>query len=386
MPDGAAPGSGQGFPAPCNQLRWPNMGRTESPDVKKPSTRKQRGVTTIHDVAHRAGVSPMTVSRVVNGEKNVRPATRAAVMSAVKALNYAPNPAARSLAGAEAARIGLIYSNPSAAYLTEFLVGALDESSRTSVQIMLERCEVTSAVAERAAVRKLVASGAAGVILPPPLCESEDVLEELKLAGLPTVAVASGRLGTEASCVRINDYAAAYEMTNYLVDLGHRRIGFIRGHPNQTASAERERGFTAALADAGLRNDPSLVVQGYYSYRSGLDAADTLLTRRALPTAIFASNDDMAAAVVSVAHRKGLDVPSDLSVVGFDDTSIATTIWPELTTIRQPITAMAEIALDLIVRAIRSQKKNGDGPMKPVDHLVTYSLVKRSSAAAPKGE
>ena len=361
------------------------MGRTDSPDQKKPSTRKQRGVTTIHDVARRAGVSPMTVSRVVNGEKNVRPATRAAVMSAVKALNYAPNPAARTLAGAEAARIGLIYSNPSAAYLTEFLVGTLDESSRTSVQIMLEKCEVTSA-AERAAVRKLVASGAAGVILPPPLCESEDVLEELKQAGLPTVAVASGRFTEEASCVRINDYAAAYEMTNYLIDLGHRRIGFIRGHPNQTASAERERGFTAALADGGLRNDPALLVQGYFSYRSGLDAADTLLTRRALPTAVFASNDDMAAAVVSVAHRKGLDVPGDLSVVGFDDTSIATTIWPELTTIRQPITAMAEIALDLIVRAIRSHKRHGDEPMKPVDHLVSYSLVKRSSAAAPKGE
>jgi len=360
-----------------------DMARTDPPEPKKPSTRKQRGVTTILDVARRAGVSPMTVSRVVNGEKNVRPSTRAAVISAVKALNYAPNPAARTLAGAEAARIGLIYANPSAAYLSEFLVGALDESSRTSVQIMLEKCEITSA-AEHAAVRKLVASGAAGVILPPPLCESEGVLSELKLAGLPTVAVASGRFNAVASCVRINDYEAAYEMTNYLLDLGHRRIGFIRGHPNQTASAERERGFTAAMNDSGHKFDPSLVVQGYYSYRSGLDAAETLLTRRVLPTAIFASNDDMAAAAVSVAHRKGLDVPIDLSVVGFDDTSIATTIWPELTTIRQPITAMAEIAIDLIVRAIRSHKRNGETPMKPVDHLVTYSLIKRGSAASPK--
>ncbi|HUO99158.1 MAG TPA: LacI family DNA-binding transcriptional regulator [Rhizomicrobium sp.] len=360
------------------------MTRSETPDGKTPSARKQRGVTTILDVARRAGVSPMTVSRVVNGEKNVRPSTRAAVMSAVKALNYAPNPAARTLAGAEAARVGLLYSNPSAAYLSEFLVGALDEASRTSVQIMLEKSEATSGAAERAAVRKLVASGAAGVILPPPLCESEDVLAELKQAGLPTVAVASGRFNAEISCVRINDYAAAYEMTNYLLDLGHRRIGSILGHPNQTGSAERERGFTAALADAGVRNDPGLTVQGYFSYRSGLDAAETLLTRRVLPTAIFASNDDMAAAVVSVAHRKGLDVPGDLSVVGFDDTSIATTIWPELTTIRQPITAMAEIALDLILREIRSSRRNGNTPMKPVDHLVTYSLVKRSSAAAPK--
>jgi len=358
------------------------MGRSETTETKKPSNRKQRGATTIHDVARKAGVSPMTVSRVVNGEKNVRPVTRAAVLSAVKALNYAPNPAARSLAGAEAARIGLIYSNPSAAYLTEFLVGALDEASRTSVQIMLEKCDATSA-AERAAVKKLVASGAAGVILPPPLCESEDVLNELKLAGLPTVAVATGSFGTQASCVRIDDCAAAMEMTNYLLELGHRRIGFIKGHPNQTASTERERGFLKALEEAGLKGDPALVIQGYFSYRSGLDAAETLLSRRPLPTAVFASNDDMAAAVVSVAHRKGMDVPRDLSVVGFDDTSIATTIWPELTTIRQPITAMAEVALDLVVRAIRTTKKNG-GEAKPVDHLVTYSLVKRGSAAAPK--
>jgi LacI family transcriptional regulator len=358
------------------------MGRIETPETKKTSNRKLRGATTIHDVARKAGVSPMTVSRVVNGEKNVRPVTRAAVLAAVKALSYAPNPAARSLAGAEAARIGLIYSNPSAAYLTEFLVGALDEASRTSVQIMLEKCEATS-TAERAAVRKLVASGASGVILPPPLCESEDVLDELKLTGLPTVAVATGRFGGKASCVRIDDCAAAVEMTNYLLELGHRRIGFIKGHPNQTASLERERGFLKALAEAGLKNDPTLLIQGYFSYRSGLDAAETLLSRKLTPTAIFASNDDMAAAVVSVAHRKGLDVPRDLSVVGFDDTSIATTIWPELTTIRQPITAMAEVALDLVMRAIRSNKKNS-GESKPVDHMVTYSLVKRSSAAAPK--
>lgn len=358
------------------------MARTETTDSKKPSSRKQRGATTILDVARRANVSPMTVSRVVNGEKNVRPATRAAVLAAVKALNYSPNPAARSLAGAEAARIGLIYSNPSAAYLTEFLVGALDEASRTSVQIMLEKCEATSA-AERAAVRKLVASGAAGVILPPPLCESHDVLDELKIAGLQTVAVATGRFGKEASCVRINDFAAAREMTEYLIGLGHNRIGFIKGHPNQTASTERERGFAAALTEAGIKPDPSLIVQGYFSYRSGLDAADTLLSLKQPPTAIFAANDDMAAAAVSVAHRKGLDVPNDLSVVGFDDTSIATNIWPELTTIRQPVTSMAEIALDLIVRAIRTHKKNG-GESKPVDHLVNYSLVKRASAASPK--
>jgi len=324
----------------------------------------------------------MTVSRVVNGEKNVREATRAAVMSAVQDLNYAPNPAARSLAGGVAARLGLLYSNPSAAYLSEFLVGALDESSRKSAQIILEKCELTSATAERAAARKLIEGGAAGVILPPPLCESLDVLGELKEACVPAVAIAPGRFNAQASCVRINDFAAAYEMTNYLLSLGHRRIGFIKGHPNQTASLEREHGFEAALREAGIRGDRTLMMQGYFSYRSGLDAAEELLSRKLIPTAIFASNDDMAAATVSVAHRKGLDVPGDLSVVGFDDTSIAATIWPELTTIRQPITAMAEVAINLVLRAIK-EIKAGREP-KLVDHLVDHSLIKRQSAVAPK--
>jgi LacI family transcriptional regulator len=354
------------------------------PNIPQKTGRKHRGAATIHDVARRAGVSPMTVSRVVNGEKNVREATRAAVMSAVHDLNYAPNPAARSLAGATGARLGLLYSNPSAAFLSELLVGALDESSRKSVQIILEKCELTNATAERAAVRRLIDGGAAGAILSAPLCESPNVLDELKEADVPAVAVATGRFNAQISCVRINDFAAAYEMTDYLLSLGHRRIGFIKGHPNQTASLERERGFEAALREAGVRSDKSLIVQGYFSYRSGLDAAETLLSRKISPTAIFAANDDMAAATVSVAHRKGLDVPGDLSVVGFDDTAIAATIWPELTTIRQPIASMAEIAVDLLVRTIR-ERKAGREP-KLVDHLVTYSLVKRQSAAATKAD
>ena len=359
------------------------MTPTESTSApKKPSGRKLRGAATIHDVARRAGVSPMTVSRVVNGEKNVRATTRAAVLTAIKALNYAPNLAARSLAGAEAARIGLLYSNPSAAYLTEFLVGALDESSRTSVQIMLEKCE-TSSVAERAAVRKLVDGGVSGIILPPPLCESQAVLEEIKKAGVAAVAVAGGRSGADASRVRIDDYAAAFEMTAYLLDLGHRRIGFIKGHPNQTASTEREHGFEAALNKAGVQMDPQLIVEGEFSYSSGLEAAEKLLAVKPRPTAIFASNDDMAAAAVSVAHRNGLSVPGDLSVVGFDDTSIATTIWPELTTIKQPITEMAKSALDLVVNAVRTSKKSGN-VMKVSDQLVPHKLIKRQSAAAPK--
>ena len=352
----------------------------DMPAVRKTSRGTRRGIT-IHDVARKAGVSPMTVSRVVNGERNVRETTREAVLAAVKDLRYAPNPAARSLAGAQNARIGLLYSNPSAAYLSEFLLGALDESSRKSAQLVLEKCEVTSAAGERAAVRRLIEGGVAGVILPPPVCESHVVLAELKKAAIPTVAVATGRFRTDASCVRIDDFKAAFEMTRYLLGLGHRRIGFIKGHPNQTASGERWLGFETALREADCRIEPPCIEQGFFSYRSGLDAADKLLAVRPRPTAIFASNDDMAAAVISVAHRRSLDVPRDLSVVGFDDTATATTVWPELTTIRQPIAQMAEAALDLLIRKIRKHR-DGEGAIS-VDRLVPHELVVRESAAAP---
>jgi LacI family transcriptional regulator len=345
-------------------------------------SRKGQAVATIHDVARRAGVSPMTVSRVVNGEKNVREVTRAAVLEAVKDLKYAPNPAARSLAGAGGARIGLLYSNPSAAYLSEFLLGALDESSRKGALLVLEKCEISDPASDRAAARKLIQGGVAGVILPAPLCETATIIDELMLANVPCVAVATGVARADMSCVRIDDFAAAYEMTRYLLSLGHRRIGFIKGHPNTTSSGQRQLGFEAALKEADCKVDRSMIAQGYFSYRSGLDAAEKLLAGRTIPTAIFASNDDMAAAVVSVAHRRGLDVPQDLSVVGFDDTSIASTVWPELTTIRQPVAAMAETALDLIVGEIRRHKSGA--LIKPQDHLVAHALIKRQSAMAPK--
>jgi LacI family transcriptional regulator len=348
--------------------------------VQKSRRRKGTAVT-IHEVARQAGVSPMTVSRVMNGRSNVRGATRDIVMRAVRELNYTPNAAARLLAGADGTRLALIYSNPSTAYLSELLVGALDGASRTAAQLVLDRWDNLKPAAERAAARKL-ADAVGGVILPPPLCESKVIVSELTSAGIPVIAVATGRFSNDFSCVRVDDYQATCEITQHLLELGHTRIGFIKGHPNQTASARRYSGFQSALQQANVPLHEELVQQGFFTYRSGLEAAEKLLDRKRFPTAIVASNDDMAAAAISVAHRRGLDVPRDLSVVGFDDTSIATTVWPELTTIRQPIAAMAGAAIDLLLQAIRNRKEGR--PIVPVDHVVEHMLVKRDSVAPPR--
>lgn len=343
------------------------------------TTRRRGGGQTIVDVAKHAGVSAMTVSRVVNGEANVREDTRRRVTEAIRELSYSPNPAARSLASAQSIRIGLLYSNPSAAYLSEFLLGSLDQCSRSAIQLIVEKCDAEDS--EQAAVDHMVLSGVDGVILPPPLCDSHTIVAGLAAAGIPTVVVATGHPPASASAIRIDDHRAAETMTRHLIDIGHARIGFVRGHPNQTASQLRYDGYAAALSAAGLPLDPSLVVQGYFTYHSGLDAADALLELSTRPSAIFASNDDMAAAAIAVAHRRGLDVPRDLTVCGFDDTALATTVWPELTTIRQPVAEMSRHAVLLLLESIR--RKSEGKPVQPVNEVMDFTLIQRHSDGAP---
>lgn len=352
-------------------------GRYVSNDRK--SIRRRSHAITIDEVASLAKVSPMTVSRVVNGKGNVRESTRERVMRAVDKLGYTPNLAASTLAAAQNTRIALIYSNPSGAYLRELLVGVLHVASRTAIQLVIDYWDELDAADERKAARRL-AKGVSGVILPPPLCESDAAVQELVKANVPVVAIASGRFHDRISCVHIDEFRAAREMTEHLIAQGHRRIGFIKGRDDMTASELRFEGFRAALEAHGIAFDKHLVQAGNYTYRSGLLAAEKLLARRTLPTAIFASNDDMAAAAVSVAHRRGLDVPRDLSVVGFDDSSSATTVWPELTTVRQPIAAMADAAVDVLLRSIRSGEQ---GERSIVDEVFGHQLVERQSVAPP---
>jgi LacI family transcriptional regulator len=341
--------------------------------------RRSNQSVTIRDVAAHVGVSPMTVSRVINRELNVKPETREMVHAAIRALNYAPSPAARSLAGSIPCRIGLLYDNPSTGYLSELLLGALDESSRTGAQVLVERCGESEMAA--AALGKLLKAGIDALILTPPLCESERVLAEVRLAGVVAVAVASGYASERMATVRIDNEAAARDLTEYLLSLGHRRFGCITGHPSHSGSQQRLQGFLSALAAAGINADTVRVEQGYFTYRSGLEAAQRLLADEPYPTAIFAANDDMAAAAVSLAHRLGFEVPGDLSIAGFDDTPIAASVWPALTTIHQPVAAMARAAVDLVLEEVQRQRE-GTGAPRQLLHPHTL-IVRESTGPAP---
>nr|WP_031235475.1 LacI family DNA-binding transcriptional regulator [Asticcacaulis sp. AC402] len=340
-------------------------------------SRRGGNIVTIHDVARHVGVSPMTVSRVINGEKNVREETRTKVLASVEALNYSPNLAARSLATQDSARIGLLYSNPSVAFLSEFLLGILSESSLSGAQLLIESCEGPEGAT--AALEKMKAAGCDGVILSPPLSDSSRVAKILRDMNLPFVGVAMARPDPLVCCVTIDDYKAALTMTRRLIELGHRRIGFIKGHPNAYASQMRFEGFEAAMKKADLEVDPALVAQGYFTYRSGFDAAERLLAQKDRPTAIFASNDDMAAGAVATAHRLGLDVPDHITIVGFDDTAMASSVWPELTTVRQPIADMAALSVRLMNDQIRAKRLGR--PFEPVREIRDFSLIERQSSA-----
>jgi LacI family transcriptional regulator len=344
-------------------------------------SRREGRMPTIRDVASLAGVSAMTVSRVINGESNVRPTTRKVVLTAIETLNYAPNRAAQSLAGAADIRIGLLYSNPSAGYLSEFLIGSLDQASGENIQLIVAKCEPNDHVD---VARALVKSGVDGLILPPPLCDSDAIIALLAERGVPAVAVATARPADRISTISVDDYCAAFEMTHYILSLGHHRIGFIEGAHNLSAGERRLAGYSDALAAAGITFQTELVASGLFTYRSGLDAAERLLDVEAPPTAIFASNDDMAAATVAVAHCRGLDVPRDLTVCGYDDTTLATAIWPELTTVRQPIADMSRAAIQLLACEIRGHREGKQ--IVPQQVLQDFTLIRRQSSAPPRGE
>lgn len=334
---------------------------------------------TIVDVAARAGVSAMTVSRVMNSPAAVRKETRDAVLAAIRELRFQPNRSAQALATVARIRIGFLYSNPSAGYLSEFMFGSLDQASRMNVQLAVQRCLPDDD--GMAALHRLVECGIDGLILPPPLCDSDAVIAHVAHVDLPAVAVATARPADSLSVVCIDDYRAALEMTSYLLSLGHRDIGFIVGEGNLTASERRLAGYRDGLEAAGIGFRPELVARGSFTYRSGLDAAEMLLDGVPSPTAIFASNDDMAAAAIAVAHVRGLVVPRDLTVCGYDDTTLATTVWPPLTTIRQPVADMARSALDLLVTEIRKRRQ---GVRAIPQHIVQgFRLIERQSSGAP---
>lgn len=338
---------------------------------------RRKAAVTVHDVAKLAGVSPMTVSRVANGTK-VREPLRKKVEAAIRELNYVPNIAAR-VARSGSMRIGVLFNNPRSGNLGDFLMGAFQQSGRDGSQLVIEPIAAHPTPVE--AVRKLVAAGVDGMILPPPLCDSLEALDLLWQADIAALSFATADPRSHSSAVRVDDFEGARAMVKHLQGLGHRDIAFIRGNPSHSPALRREEGFRAAMAQAGLTVRPDWVVQGDFSYRSGLDAGRKLLSGSgARPTAIFSSNDDMAAAIIAIALGMGMRVPADLSIAGFDDTPIASLMWPQLTTIHQPIAEMASRAVEMLTDFIKEHRAGGT---PAVSHYVASFALRERESTGP---
>ncbi len=334
---------------------------------------------TIEDVAKRAGVSIKTVSRVTNNEPNVRPATRAKVMRAISDLDYLPDPSARSLASRRSNLVGLLYDNPSASYLVSIQEGALRASRAAGYDLVIHPCDYQDENLGPELERMIRQSNIDGLVLTPPLSDMPGIVGLLDKLKTPFVRVAPADENDRDRAVYTNDREVCAEMTCYLHSLGHDKIGFLIGHPDHGAVLKRYDGYVQGMRECGLQLRKEFVVQGFNSFESGIECARKLLTADDRPTAIFASNDDMAAGVIHVAHELELDIPRDLSVAGFDDVPLASQLWPSLTTIRQPMKAMAATATELLLINMGRSR----GTAKPELTIPAELIVRRSSGPAP---
>lgn len=345
----------------------------------KRASRRSNAVT-IRTVATHAGVSPMSVSNVLNGRR-VTPETQAAVERALAELNYTPNAAARQLASGGVTSVGvLLHPALEQDFLSPMLVGVLNATSKFGVQLVVERASYQNVTEAWEAVRTLAARGAGGALLPPGVCEAMALAPETVATNFSLVAFAPGRELPGMASVRIDDFAAARDMTSMLLDQGHRRIGFITAPRSLGVFESRRGGYLAALHARGVEIDSGLILEGQMDFRSGFSAAARMLESTLPPTAIFASNDDMAAGALVAARSLGLDVPGALAVAGFDDTPLATKLWPPLTTVRFPVIEMAELAIEMLVQAARSHV-----PPAPVTRYLSYSIIGRASSGSPTG-
>lgn len=334
------------------------------------------GKVTIFDVAARAGVSIKTVSRVVNDEANVREETRERVLAAVRALRYKPNAAARALSGNRSRSVGLVYENAQEfGYTQNVLNGALAACEACGYALLLCPLELPNPdLVER--VRGFAADARVeGIVLPAPIGDMRAVTGLLLGLRIPFAAIAARQPLPGEINVACGDRKAMLALTEYLIRQGHRRIGFILGHPDHGATPERFAGYREALDARGLPFSSGLVRQGSFDFASGKEAARTLLALDTPPTAVIASNDDMAAGVLFEARERGLSVPEELSITGFDDTQVASRLWPPLTTARQPIAAMAETATALLIDRLNGEP--AESPERPFE----CELVIRESTA-----
>lgn len=331
-------------------------------------------MATIKDVAKLAGVSFKTVSRVINRELSVGEELRERVWMAIKELDYQPNISARQLRGG-ASFIAFIYDNPNSHYVIDMQHGILSECCEQGFELLIHPVHASGGAVAEKLERLVRTSHIAGLVLTPPFSESSELIAALVRQNVHFVRILSASAAPDdlGPCVFVDDFQAAFDITEYLLGLGHRHIAFLGGDMAHRSSVERLNGYKVALEQHHIPADEQLVLEGQYSFDSGAERTHKLLQSHKPPSAIFASNDEIAAGALFAARIERVDVPRALSIVGFEDSPFSRQSWPKLTTAHQPNTAIAGQATRLLIEDIRRQRRD-----------CTDEAVQRNTGFSPK--
>ncbi len=338
---------------------------------------------TIKDVANLAGVSFKTVSRVINNEGTVGEALQEKVWKAVKELNYRPNLSARGLRGA-ASSIGFIYDNPNSNYVIDMQHGILDACRAQGYELVIHPCQSDAEDIVQEVLEMIDRSRVGGLVLTPPISENEAIIAATREKGVHIVRVLSGSEAPDnrSPCIYIDDRRAARTITSHLISLGHRNIAFLNGDEAHKSSGERLLGYQEALQEAGIPVAEENILPGLYSFESGVERTRSLIESRgeAMPTAVFACNDEIAAGTLFAARIAGIDVPGRLSIAGFEDSPFSRQAWPNLTTAQQPTSVIAQHAAQLLIRTIKSREP---GQAAESEGFYPNLVVRDSTCPAP---
>ena len=299
---------------------------------------------TINDIADIAGVSKKTVSRVINDSEFVSPKTRAVIKAIISKLGFTPDPQARGLAFRRSFLVGLIFDNPNPQYVVNMQQGILDGLKDTGFELVVHPCDRKSETFLQDAKKFVREQKLFGVIMTPSVSEDESIAKAMRETGCEYIRIASMPLDEERHMIVTDDRHGAKLAAAHLAELGHKRIALITGRADFFSVSERTSGFKEVLSEYGLALPPEYILQGDYSFESGMAAGDALLKLDPAPTAVFAENDEMAAGVIQSLHQAGKQAPESLSVIGYDDFALCTRIWPTLTTIHSPTRKVGELA------------------------------------------
>ena len=338
---------------------------------------------TIDDVAKAAGVARTTVSRVLNNGANVRAETRERVQRAIERLGFSVNQQARALASGAGRQVMLIHSHdperePNSYYHAGLELGALRACSSLGADLITRAIDPHVGDPWRLISTIIDRDRPMGVIVTPPLSDHVQLLESARRAGVSMVAISAGEDARRfVSAVGIDERSGGRALGEHFVAMGHRHVGMIKGPDDHRAATLRYDGLVEAMRAAGIEEDP-WIATGDFTFKSGVEGAEKLLSEGAIVTALACANDDMAAGAMFALHRAGLDIPAEISVTGFDDTPMSEIIWPPLTTVRQPIQYFAERAVHLLF--------DGQGQADVPAHYETieHRLIVRESTASPK--